>query len=36
MSRHQIAWIFYGIGVLAILFSLARTYYLVWKIRKQK
>jgi hypothetical protein len=36
MSRHQIALIFYGFGILAILFSLARTYYIVWKIRKQK
>lgn len=36
MTRHQVALIFYGFGILAILFSLVRHYYLMWKRRRQK
>jgi hypothetical protein len=35
MSRHIFALAFYGIGIGGILFSLVRTYYRVWQIKKE-
>jgi hypothetical protein len=35
MSQHSLALVFYGIGGVALLFSLIRTYYRVWKIKKE-
>jgi len=35
MASHSWALILYGVGVTAILFSLVRTYYRIWKIKKQ-
>jgi hypothetical protein len=30
------SFVFYGVGFLALLFVLARTYYLVWKMKKER
>jgi hypothetical protein len=35
MSRHFFALILYGVGLCAILFALIRTYYRVWKVKKE-
>jgi hypothetical protein len=35
MSRHFFALALYGVGLSAILFSLIRTYYRVWKVKKE-
>lgn len=34
MSRHDLALVLYGIGFCALVFSLVRTYYRVWQIKK--
>jgi hypothetical protein len=36
MSKTITAFILFGIGILGLLFSLGRTYYLVWKMKKER
>ncbi|HUO57340.1 MAG TPA: hypothetical protein VMV05_04095 [bacterium] len=36
MSRHFLAFIFFGVGFCGLMFSLLRTYYLVWKLKKER
>jgi hypothetical protein len=36
MFRHNISYLFFGVGIAALLFSLIRTYYLVWKMKKER
>jgi len=35
MFRHTASYFFFGIGIAGLLFSLVRTYYLVWKMKKE-
>ncbi|MGH7738538.1 MAG: hypothetical protein ACREL1_00180 [bacterium] len=35
-SRQSLALAFFAVGILALLFALGRTYYLVWKLRKDR
>ena len=36
MFRHTASYILFGIGICGLLFALARTYYLVWKMKKER
>ncbi len=36
MSNHVAAYLLYGLGFCGLVFSLARTYYLVWKSKKER
>ncbi len=36
MSKDLLALFLFGIGILGLLFSLGRTYYLVWKLKKDR
>jgi hypothetical protein len=36
MDKHTVSLILFSIGIAAILFSLFRTYYLLWKIKKER
>lgn len=34
--RTTVSYLLYGIGILGFLFALARTYYRVWELRKER
>jgi hypothetical protein len=36
MAKTTAAFILFGIGILGLLFSLGRTYYLLWKMKKER
>lgn len=36
MIKHPVSYVFFGIGALGLVFALARTYYLVWKSKKER
>jgi hypothetical protein len=36
MIKHTVSYFFFGIGALGLSFALARTYYLVWKQKKER
>jgi len=36
MIKHPLSYFFFGIGALGLMFALGRTYYLVWKSKKER
>jgi hypothetical protein len=36
MGPFRLSYVFYGIGIIGLLFALVRTYYLLWKLRKER
>jgi hypothetical protein len=36
MLKHNISYVLFGIGIAGLLFALVRTYYLVWKMKKER
>ena len=36
MFKHTISYFFFGVGIVGLLFSLIRTYYLVLKLKKDR
>lgn len=36
MIHHRISYFLFGIGLCGLLFSLGRTYYLFWKLKKER